>query len=106
MSTDLRVLMRSLAEEAPALDNRIALADEAFSAGRQRRRIRRLEITGATAVVVLCALFATLFVGAKPLAAQYGTSGGTRVSGYPTHIGRQWPVLDLPAKPGPIAGVL
>ncbi|MDX6203593.1 MAG: hypothetical protein QOJ83_3093, partial [Frankiales bacterium] len=36
----------------------------------------------------------------------YGTSSGTRVSGHPSHIGQQWPILDMPSKPGPIAGVL
>jgi hypothetical protein len=106
MSTDIRGLMRSLAEDAPAIDNRIALADETFSAGRRRRSLRHLEIGGATAVVVLCALFASLFLGSTPLAAQYGSSSGTRVSGYPSHIGHQFPVLEVPRKPGPAAGLM
>jgi hypothetical protein len=106
VSTDLRRLMRDLAEDAPPIDNRIALADRSYGAGRRRRRTRQLGVSGAAAVVVVAALFATLFVGSPPLAAQYGSSSGTRVSGYPSHIGRQFPVLDLPAKPGPIAGLM
>jgi hypothetical protein len=106
MSTDLRALMRSLAEDAPAIDNRIALADKAFSAGRRRRRVRHTLVSAASAVVALLLLSTTLFVGPSPLAAQYGTSSGTRVSGHPSHIGQQWPILDMPSKPGPIAGVL
>jgi hypothetical protein len=98
--------MRSLAEEAPALDNRIALADETFSAGRRRRRVRRVLVSCAAAVVTLLLLGTTLFVGPSPLAAQYGTSSGTKVSGHPSRIGQQWPILDMPSKPGPIAGVL
>ncbi|BEP14279.1 hypothetical protein acdb102_25900 [Acidothermaceae bacterium B102] len=106
MSTDLRALLRDLAEDAPPIDNRIALADTSYAAGRRRRTLRRFEFTSAAAVVVLTALFAGLFLGSAPLAARYGSSGGTSVSGYPTHIGRQFPVLPLPAKPGPIAGLL
>ncbi len=106
MSTDLRTLLRSLADEAPLLDNRIALADTAYTAGRRRRHLRHLEISGAAAVLVVCAVLATLFVGPKPIAAEYGTASGTRATGYPTHIGHQFPVLDVPRRPGPAAGLM
>lgn len=106
MSADLRLLLRALADEAPPLPDRLALADRSYAAGRRRRRIRHLELTGGTAIVLVLTVFAALFAGSSPLAAQYGTSSATHVSGYPSHIGRQLPVLDLPAKPGPIAGLL
>lgn len=106
MSTDLRALMRSLADEAPSLDDRHALADRAYRAGRHRRAVRHAVVSTASAIAVLLMLSTALFVGPTPLAAQYGRSSGTVVSGFPKEIGRQWPVLDLPSRPGPLAGIV
>jgi hypothetical protein len=106
MSTDLRALMRSLADDAPPVDDRLGLADRTYKAGRHRRVVRHAVVSTTSAVALLLMLSTALFVGPAPLAAQYGRSSGTVVSGYPKEIGPQWPVLDLPKKPGPIAALL
>jgi hypothetical protein len=106
MSADLRQLMRDLADQAPVDGDRIALADRSYASGRRRRTIRRVRVTAVSSLVLVAALFAGLFAGSSPLASRYGTSSATHVSGYPHHIGQQLPVLDLPSKRGPIAGLL
>ena len=106
MSTDIRALLRSLAEDAPTVDNRIALADVSYTAGRRRRHVRHLAASSVSAIVMLLLLSTALFAGRTPLAAQYGHSSGSTVRGYPRQIGPQWPVFNLPAKPGPIAALI
>ena len=106
MSTDLRALLRDLAEGAPAIDNRIGLADRSYAEGRRRRTVRRFEVGAGSAIALVIVLVASLSTGSTPLAAQYGSSSGTSVSSYPSHVGHQFPVLGLPRKPGPAAGLM
>jgi LPXTG-motif cell wall-anchored protein len=71
---------------------------------RRRRQVRRLALVGAGLVLVaLLALTVTPSWSPLPL---LPSSGATRVGGHPAHIGWQWPVRDLPARPGPMAGLV
>jgi hypothetical protein len=73
---------------------------------RRRRQLRRLTLV-STSLILAALLVLTVTPGWSPLPPHlWPASGATRVSGHPAHIGWQWPVRDLPARPGPMAGLL
>ena len=105
MTTDLRDALDRVAREGTAGVHLPTLAVGAVRRRRQRLR-RRLALVG-TGLALVALLVLTVTPGWSPLQPQlWPASGATRVSGHPAHIGWQWPVRDLPARPGPMAGLL
>lgn len=105
MTVALRDALDEVAREG--IDG-IHLPTLATDAVRRRRRSQVRRLVVATAGVALTALFAvTVTPGWGQLRQRLSpASGPTRVAGHPAHIGWQWPVRDLPARPGPMAGLL
>ncbi len=87
------------------------LALAAGARATHHRRVDKQKAAGV-ALVALVVLLTTLVPGWTVLrhvavpATGSGAGAGGGVHGYPVRIGWQWPVLDLPAKPGPLAAVL
>ena len=109
MSTDLRGLLRDLADSVPYTGRRhrpgrpLRTRPVAVAGGVRHVRDRR-RLSGRPACSY-CSPRCSL--GSSPLAAQYGSSAGSqRLQHTRRHVGHQFPVLGLPRRPGPAAGLM
>lgn len=112
MNTLTRV-MRDAADDAPVtLDvGEQEWVDSSWRTGRRRRAVRGAAAgAGLAAAAALVVSLVVSGVGGMPSASVpadgSSRSSGGGVSSYPQRIGHQWWVRDLPASPGPVAGVL
>lgn len=105
MNPDLRDLLDDLAT-ASLTPGDPGAALRARATARARRTARRISLAaGALVLVVLSALLlpAATTVGAPT---GFARPSAAAVAGHPVEVGRQWPVLDLPGTPGPLAALL
>jgi hypothetical protein len=104
VTADLRDALDRVAREGTADIHLPTLAVGAVRR-RRRRQLRRLALVG-TGLALVALLAVTVTPGWSPVPRLLPAAGATRVDGHPAHIGWQWPVRDLPARPGPMAGLL
>ncbi|MXG90039.1 hypothetical protein [Nocardioides flavescens] len=92
--------------EAPSRQVRVDPAAAWAGGVRRRRRRTALAGAGATLAVVLVVLVATSGWLTPDRIQPAGRDGRPGVTGYPDRVEAPWWVRDLPARPGPLAGLV
>ncbi len=107
MSSDLREPLHDLVSEVPRHVASPDLAAAAWAAGRRRRLRRRVASTAVTLTLVALVVGSLLAFSVGPRIVQPAGAGASpKVGGYPQRIVHQWWAPALPARPGPVAGLV